>query len=202
MPNSSKSKICEETAPYWFPHPSFRVRESFDEFVKLNPDLRVEQNENGEILIMSPTGAESAFRNSSISAQLWNWSKQFGGKTFDSSVLFTLPNGSKRGPDASWISDSRWEEIPKPDRERFAPICPDFAIELRSPSDRLSDLQAKMDEYVLNGIKLGWLIDPFDRTVHVYGPNQQAMMLANPPHVSGENILPGFVLEMEVIWAE
>ena len=201
MTHNSKSEICEEPAPYWFSPTTIRVRESFDEFIELNPDLRVEQHASGEIVIMSPTGTESAHRNASISGQLWIWSTKFGGKTFDSSVLFTLPNGSKRGPDAAWISAARWNAIPKPERERFARICPDFVIELRSPSDRLSDLQTKMNEYVLNGIQLGWLIDPFERTVHVYAPNQQTNILLCPSQVFGETILPGFVLELKDIWA-
>lgn len=202
MTDSSKYEICEESTPYWFYPPSFRVMESFDEFMKLNPDLRAEQKSNGEIVIMSPTGAQSSHRNSAICAQLWNWSTKFGGKTFDSSVLFTLPDGSKRGPDASWIAADRWESLPKLDRERFAPICPDFVIEMLSPSDRLSVLQEKMAEYVFNGIKLGWLIDPFARSVHVYTPNSAPQILFHPPSVSGGLVLPGFQLEMKDIWAE
>ena len=202
MTHNSKTEIREDTAPYWFSPSPFRVSESFEEFVELNRELRVEQNANGEIVIMSPTGAESSHRNSSISAQLWIWSAKFGGKTFDSSVLFTLPNGSRRGPDASWISSNRWDAIPKPDRAGFAPICPDFVIELRSQSDRLPDLQLKMDEYILNGIKLGWLIDPFERVVHIYVPNQPTRILVDPLLVTGEPVLPGFILELKGIWSE
>ena len=128
MAKRMTSEIREETVPYWHSPSSFRVRESFQEFIEINPDLRAEQNPNGEIVIMSPTGAQGAHRNSAISAQLWIWSAKFGGKTFDSFVLFTLPNNAKRGPDASWISEQRWAEIPKQERERFASFAQTLSL--------------------------------------------------------------------------
>ena len=192
--------VREEPESFWTPT-TFRVAESFEEFVALNPELKVEQNANGEIVIVTPTGSEGASRNVEISAQLHRWSKAFGGKTFDSSVLFTLPDGSKRGPDASWIAMDRWEALSKVDREAFAPICPDFVIELRSKSDRISNLNEKMLAYIANGVRLGWLIDPFDRHVYVYRPNREMEMISDPTFLSGEDVLPGFELDTTPIWA-
>ena len=149
--------IREEHESYRIQPTTFRVLESFEDFVALNPELVVEQNSNGNIVILSPAGSESSRRNAETSYQLQRWCKRFGGKTFDSSGLFTLPDGSKRGPDASWIAADRWEALSKEDRETFAPICPDFVIELRSRSDRLAELKQKMSEYLVNGVRLGWL---------------------------------------------
>jgi Uma2 family endonuclease len=149
---------------------TLRLNESFEEFVTLNPDLVVEQNANGEIVIMSPTGGESSERNAELTFQLRAWSKQFGGVTFDSSVIFCLPDGSKRSPDASWISSERWLALPLEDRKKYPPITPDFVIELRSESDRLKDLQEKMQYYMDNGVRLGWLIDPLTYRVHMVHP--------------------------------
>jgi Uma2 family endonuclease len=177
------------------------VAESFEEFVALNPDLRVEQNRNGEIVIVSPAGSESASRKGEITYQLQRWSKSFGGKTFDSSVLFTLPDGSKRGPDASWIAMNRWETLSKEDREAFAPICPDFVVELRSQSDRLKDLQQKMVDYLANGVRLGWLIDPYACQAFIYRQNREVEVLDQPKSLSGEGVLPGFELVLSTIWA-
>ncbi len=195
-----KQFIREESESYWTPT-TFRVSESFEEFVALNPELKVEQNANGEIVVVTPTGSEGASRNVEISVQLYRWSRAFGGKTFDSSVLFTLPDGSKRGPDASWIAMDRWEALSKVDREAFAPICPDFVIELRSRSDRISSLNQKMLDYIANGVQLGWLIDPFDRQVYVYRPNCEMKVLSDPISISGEDVLPGFELVTMPIWA-
>lgn len=192
--------VREEPESYWTPT-TFRVAESFEEFVELNPGLMVEQNANGEIVVVTSTGSEGASRNVEISVQLHRWAKGFGGKTFDSSVLFTLPDGSKRGPDASWIALDRWEALSKEDREAFAPICPDFVIELRSRTDRISSLNQKMLEYLVNGVRLGWLIDPFDRRVYVYRPNCEMQAFSDPCSLSGEDVLPGFELAPAPIWA-
>jgi Uma2 family endonuclease len=200
MKDTSDPFIREEPETYWVPPATFRVAESFEEFVALNPDLMVEQNTNGEIVVVSPAGSESASRNVEISFQLHQWSKASGGKTFDSSVLFTLPDGSKRGPDASWIAMERWEALSKEDREAFAPICPDFVIELRSRSDRMSNLHQKMVDYLANGVRLGWLIDPYERQVYVYRTNREMEALAEPKSLSGEDVLLGFVLDLLPVW--
>lgn len=197
---SVKQFVREESESYWTPT-TFRVAESFEEFVALNPDLKVEQNANGEIVVVTPTGSEGASRNLEISVQLHGWAKNFGGKTFDSSVLFSLPDGSKRGPDASWIAKDRWEALSPEDREAFAPICPDFVIELRSRSDRLSSLKQKMLDYISNGVRLGWLIDPFDRQVYIYRRNREIEIVSNPLSLSGEDVLPDFELDTSTVWA-
>ena len=197
----SNQLIREEHEPYWLQPTTFRVAESFAEFVALNPALMVEQNRNGEIVVVSPAGSESSRRNVEISFQLQRWARNFGGITFDSSVLFTLPDGSKRGPDASWIATDRWEALSKEDREAFAPICPDFAVELRSRSDRMKDLQQKMVEYLANGVRLGWLIDPYTRQAIVYRQNRVVEVLDQPKSLFGEDVLPGFELDLSSIWA-
>jgi Uma2 family endonuclease len=179
---------------------TLRLNESFEEFVTLNPDLVVEQNANGEIVIMSPTGGESSERNAELTFQLRAWSKQFGGVTFDSSVIFCLPDGSKRSPDASWISSERWLALPLEDRKKYPPITPDFVIELRSESDRLKDLQEKMQYYMDNGVRLGWLIDPLTYRVHVYQPGIPVEILESPEMVSNQQLLPEFKLDLNPIW--
>lgn len=146
-------------------------------------------------------GSEGVNREIEISYQLQNWSRENGGISFSASVLFTFPDGSKRGPDASWITKEQWEALSKEDRETFAPICPDFVIELRSRSDRISNLNKKMLDYIANGVRLGWLIDPFERRAYVYRPSQQVETLLDPVSLSGESVLPGFVLNLQPIWA-
>ncbi len=179
---------------------TLRVQESFEEFVRQNPGLNVEQNSGGEILIMSPTGGETSHRNSELNFQLRAWSRQHGGYTFDSSVIFCLSDGSKRSPDASWIESDRWLALSVEDRKKFPPICPTFVIELRSESDSLKELQSKMQCYLDNGIQLGWLIDPIKCCVHVYQPGQPIEVLQSPRAISDERVLPGFVLDLEPIW--
>jgi Uma2 family endonuclease len=179
---------------------TLRLNESFEEFVTLNPDLVVEQNANGEIVIMSPTGGESSERNAELTFQLRAWSKQFGGVTFDSSVIFCLPDGSKRSPDASWISSERWLALPLEHRKKYPPISPEFVIELRSESDRLKDLQEKMRFYMDNGVRLGWLIDPLTYRVHVYQPGIPVEILESPEMVSNQQLLPEFKLDLNPIW--
>lgn len=175
--------------------------EQFFEFCRLNKNWRFERTAQGELVIMSPTGSETGARNFDLAGQLWAWAKQDGtGKGFDSSSGFTLPNGAVRSPDLAWILLSRWEAIPASERKRFAPICPDFVLELRSESDALEPLQAKMVEYLENGARLGLLIDRKQRQVLAYRPGQAAEVLDNPTSVSGETVLPGFRLVMENIW--
>jgi Uma2 family endonuclease len=175
--------------------------EQFDDLCRDNPDLRLELTAEGELIIMPPTGFMNGWRNSNLNAQLFNWTKTDGtGICFDSSIFFTLPNGAKRSPDASWISLERCNALTDDEKEGFAPICPDFVLELRSPTDRLSTLQDKMLEYIENGAQLGWLIDPKNKQVFVYRPSQAVEVLENPENLSGEPVLKGFVLSLSEIW--
>lgn len=175
--------------------------EEFDQFCLANQDLRIERTAKGKVIIMPPAFSDTGNRNVKISQQLANWSDQNGtGESFDSSAGFTLPNGAMRSPDASWILLSRWNVLTDEQKASFAPICPDFVIELCSVSDRLNDLQEKMLEYLSNGILLGWLIDRQNRRVYIYRPNQAIEILDNPEMVKGDPELPGFVLQMAKIW--
>ncbi len=183
-----------------FPLTSMTVEE-FYEFCLANRDLRIERNANGEVIIMPPAFSDTGNRNFNITVQLGSWADQDGtGLGFDSSAGFTLPNGATRSPDASWISLSRWNALSDEQKASFAPICPDFVIELRSSSDTLSSLQDKMQEYLINGILLGWLIDRKNRQVYVYRPNQDIEILDNPETVKGDPELPGLILQMAKIW--
>lgn len=175
-----------------------------EQFVRLcqeNPELRIELTAQGELVIMAPTGMETGRRNSRLTRRLDTWAEMDGtGVAFDSSTLFTLPNGAKRSPHASWVRRERWEALPQEQRQGFGLLCPDFVVELRSPSDRLADLQEKMQEYLDNGARLGWLIDPLEKRVYVYRPGQRVEMLDDPPAVSGDPVLPGFVLPVRELW--
>ena len=183
--------------------PSLKMtEEQFFEFCQINRDLRIETNKFGELLIMSPTGSETGNREFNICVQLGLWSEQDGtGLAFSSSTGFTLSTGAKKSPDASWIKLERWSSLSQEQKEKFAPICPDFVLELISPSDNLKTLQEKMTEYMEEpGVKLGWLIDRKGRKVYIYRPNLPTECLENPESVSGEPILPGFVLNMQKVW--
>jgi Uma2 family endonuclease len=165
-----------------------------------NPELRLERNANGELIIMPPAAPDSGHRNAGITAQLWNWNQRAGlGIDFDSSAGFTLPNAAIRGPDASWISRERWNALPKQEREKLSHICPDFVVELRSKTDDMSTLREKMEEYIAQGVRLGWLIDPKGGTVEIYRPGRPVEILDRPATLSGEDILPGFVLDLKGI---
>jgi Uma2 family endonuclease len=175
--------------------------EQFYEFCLANRDLRIERTTSGDVVIMPPAFSDTGNRNFNLAAQLWNWTEQDGtGIGFDSSAGFTLPNGATRSPDASWIKLERWNALTAQQKASFAPICPDFVIELRSSSDTLTSLQDKMQEYLANGALLGWLIDRKNRTVHIYHPSQEPEILTNPETVSGDPELPGFALQMAKIW--
>jgi Uma2 family endonuclease len=173
----------------------------FYEFCQANQELRIERTATGEVIIMPPTFSDTGNRNGKAFQQLANWADQDGtGETFDSSSGFTLPNGAIRSPDVSWIKLERWNALTEEEKASFAPICPDFVIELRSSSDTLTSLQEKMSEYIANGAKLGWLIDRKNRTVHIYRPHQEPEILANPEIVNADPELPGFMLRMAKIW--
>lgn len=175
--------------------------DQFVQFCADNDDLRIELTAKRELIVMPPTNLETGSENLSLSAQLYNWTRQDGsGIGFDSSSMFTLPNGAVRSPDASWMLRERWVALPLEERRRFSHIVPDFVAELRSPSDRLSYVQLKMEEYMENGARLGWLIDPFQRRVYVHRPGQPVEVLENPARVSGEDVLPGFELNPQEIW--
>ncbi|MDH3605274.1 MAG: Uma2 family endonuclease [Candidatus Tectomicrobia bacterium] len=177
---------------------------SDEQFVKLcalNPEMRLEYTRTGDLVIMPPAGGETSSSNAELIYYFVAWRKQVGsGRIFDSSGGFVLPNGAKRSPDVSWVRRERWESL-SPDAQRsFPPLCPDFVLELRSPSDRLVTLQEKMQEYLDNGARLGWLIDPIDRVVYVYRPGETMERLDDPREVSGEPVLMGFVLRLSDIW--
>lgn len=175
--------------------------EAFLEFVAANPELQLERTSTGELVIMPPTGGETGDRNDEISFQLRAWNKQTKlGKTFNSSTGFTLPNGATRAPDASWVRLERWSALTSQQREAFPPLCPDFVIELRSPSDNLKNLQAKMQEYIEQGATLGWLIDPKTKQVEIYRQGQDREILYQPTTLSGEDTLPGFVLNLQSVF--
>ncbi|WP_017293513.1 Uma2 family endonuclease [Geminocystis herdmanii] len=175
-----------------------------DKFYQLcvnNRNLKFEKNSKGDLVIMSPVGDISSNCNIEIAYQLQAWSRQnTKGIAFDSSAGFILPNNAIRSPDASWISLEKWQLIPDEEKEKFARICPDFIIELMSPSDSLKDTQEKMKEYQENGCKLGWLINRKNHQVEIYRENQTVEILDNPNTLSGENILVNFVLNLELIW--
>ncbi|MEM8641396.1 MAG: Uma2 family endonuclease [Cyanobacteria bacterium P01_G01_bin.54] len=176
--------------------------EQFEVLAASNRDLRLERTAQGELIVSPPTGWQTGKRNSGISGELYLWWRNAGepGEVFESSTGFTLPNGANRSPDASWVSQARWDALTPQQKGTFAEICPDFVVELRSESDTLKGLQAKMEEYLANGAQLGWLLNPKQRTVTVYRPNAAVEVLKDPATVSGEPVLPGFVLDLKRVW--
>ncbi len=180
------------------------VKFSDDQFYQLcrdNPDVKFERNAFGEIIVMPPTGGETGKRNASIIADFVIWNRQTKlGEVFDSSTCFKLPNGPDRSPDVSWIKLERWNALKPEQREKFPPIAPDFVLELMSSSDSLRETQDKMQEYMNAGVKLGWLIDRKTRRVEIYRQGQPKEVLESPTSLSGEDILPGFVLDLQWIW--
>ena len=175
--------------------------EQFYQLCEENPDLKLERNANGELIAMPPTGGETGKRNLTAGALLWLWNDETQlGEAFDSSTGFTLPNKADRSPDASWVEKSRWDALTPEQREKFIPLCPDFVIELVSPSDSLKKTQEKMQEYMENGCRLGWLINRKKREVEIYRPGREVEVLQSPQTISGEDVLPGFVLNLQKIW--
>ncbi len=171
--------------------------EQFYQLCLNNRDLRFERNANGDLLIMSPTGGETGNRNAGITAQLWIWNERDKlGKVFDSSTGFKLPNGADRSPDASWISLVKWDSLTSEQQQKFLPLCPDFVVELLSPSDKLE----KMQEYIDNGTRLGWLINCREQQVAIYRQGKEVEILDRPDNLLGEDVVPGFVLDLKPIW--
>ena len=174
--------------------------EQFFQLCQNNRDLQFERTATGELIIKPPTGSDTGNRNIELSYQLQGWSRQNNlGKAFDSSGGFKLPNGAERSPDASWVSIERWNALTSEQQGKFAPLCPDFVVELRSPSDSLEKLRSKMREYIENGARLGWLIDRQNRRVEIYRLNQEVEIISSPTHLSGEDVLPGFILDLQHI---
>jgi Uma2 family endonuclease len=173
--------------------------DQFYQLCQINEDWKLEQTAKGELIIMPPVGAISGNRESEFNADVVIWNRQSKlGKVFSSSTVFTLPNGGKRSPDVAWIANERWESLSIKEKEKFAKICPDFVIELRSRTDSLSQLQEKMQEYLNSGLRLGWLIDPQNQQVEIYRQNQSVEIVSLPTSLSAENVLPGFILELPV----
>jgi len=170
-------------------------------FCAAHDELRIERDANGELIVMSPAGSESGGKNSDITTDLTIWARGDGrGKVFDSSAGFVLSDGSIRAADAAWIAYPRWNALTKKEQRGYAPICPDFIIELRSPSDVLAELEAKMEMWIANGVQLGWLIDPSRRAVGIYRPGQPTRLLENPETVHGEGPVDGLALPLAEIW--
>ena len=181
---------------------TFKItHEQFAQLARVNRDWQLELTAKGELVVMPPTGSITGNRNSDISGQLWLWNRQTKlGQVFDSSSGFTLPNGAIRAPDAAWVSQSRWDNLTVEQQEGFAPLCPDFVVELRSSSDTLKSLQEKMKEYLDNGTRLGFLLDRRNGKMEIYRPDVAVEVLDSPESASGEEVLPGFVLDLTEVW--
>lgn len=174
--------------------------EQFWQLCQKNQEWKFERTASGELLIMSPTGGETGNRNIEIAYQLQGWSRKNNlGKAFDSSTGFKLPNGADRSPDASWITIEKWESLSAEQRRKFLPLCPDFVLELRSPTDSNKKIREKMQEYIENGARLGWLINVEARQVEIYRQGRDVEILENPKTLSGEDVLPGFIFDLTTI---
>ena len=190
-----------ETIAINFPKNLKLSDDQFEDLISANRDSKFELTATGELLIMSPTGGETGNRNFELYIDLGNWNRKKGlGKAFDSSTGFQLPNGAKRSPDLSWITLEKWNALNPAQRRKFLPICPDFVVELVSESDDLKEIEGKMQEYLDNGLGLGWLIIPKSRQVQIYRPQQAIGILESPMSLSGESILVDFVLDLTPIW--
>jgi Uma2 family endonuclease len=193
-------QLGKEEMPLNLPFPEFTDDQFFD-FCAAHSDHRIERTAEGRIIIMSGTGGETGNRNIELSMQLQLWSKSDRrGVAFDSSTLFRLPNSAMRSPDAAWVLRSRLAGVSSEQRKRFLPLCPDFLVELTSPSDRLPAVQEKMNEWMANGCQLGWLLHPGPNVVYIYRPGREFEMLAQPTHVTGEGPVAGFTLDLTAIW--
>jgi Uma2 family endonuclease len=171
--------------------------EQFYRLCLANGDRQLERNAQGDLIVMPPVGGLSGNREADFIIDLGIWNRQTGlGKVFSSSTIFRLPNGGDRSPDAAWVSLDRWQQLSREQQEKFPPLCPDFVIELRSRTDKLSDLQAKMQEYLASGLRLGWLVNPPQQQVEIYRLNQDVIQVTLPATLEGESVLPGFSLEL------
>jgi Uma2 family endonuclease len=175
--------------------------EQFESLCRNHPDLNLEMSAEGELIIVPPTSPESGWKNTKLITRTEIWSENDKtGIVFDSSTMFTLPSGAKRSPDVSWMTKEKWNALAESEKRKFSRVVPDFVIELRSPSDSLEDLREKMKEYIASGVRLGWLIDPESKTVHIYRAGGAVEILENPEKVSGEEVLKGFELNVREIW--
>jgi Uma2 family endonuclease len=173
----------------------------FYELCQNHRDLKFERTAQGELVIVAPVGGEGGSREADLISDLVYWNRRTQlGKVFSSSTCFKLPNNADRSPDAAWVMREKWNQLTPEQQKKFPPLCPDFAIELRSESDALEPLQQKMQEYLDNGLRLGWLINPQDRQVEIYRASQSNQVLQNPPQVDGEDVLPGFVFDLSLLW--
>ena len=176
--------------------------EQFDQLCKANPDIKFERTPTGELVIMPPTGGETGRGNAELITDFVIWNRRTAlGVVFDSSTCFRIPGGGDRSPDVAWVEKSRWDALTPEQQRKFPPICPDFVLELLSPSDNLTMTQRKMQEYLASGIRLGWLINPEDKQVEIYRPRQDVEVLQSPSSVSGEEVLPEFSLNLGWIWS-
>lgn len=199
---------CPPAAIVGFPDISLQMlpavamtQDQFFDFCQQNPDMRFERTAEGDLAIIARSGWETGLQDTEVCGQLGNWAAARGdGKAVGSSAGYILPNSANRAPDASWISPEQLASVTAEQRKKFLPVCPFFLIEVRSPSDSLKKLQEKMDEYIANGCRLGWLIDPEKQQVHVYRPGQPVQVFDNPATVSGDPELPGFILDLEPVW--
>ena len=183
--------------------PSYFIvsQEQFELLANANRDLRLERSPNGELIIMPPTGGTTGKRNAKLITYFVNWNDQMQlGEVFDSSTAFRLPNGSNRSPDVAWVSRDQWQSLTLEQQDSFPPLCPDFVVELRSKSDSLKSLQDKMQEYLENGLLLGWLIDIQNQTIEVYRPQEPREVLQKPKILTGDSILLNFSVNLDFLW--
>lgn len=177
------------------------TRKQFYLLCEANPDRKLERSSTGELIVMAPTGGETGFRNSNLNFYVFKWNlEKKEGLVFDSSTGFSLPKGSDRSPDVAWIPLEKWENLTPEQRKGFLPLCPDFVIELLSPSDSWKLGQEKMAEYQVNGCRLGWLFDPKNKRVAIYRPDREVEILEAPAMLSGEDVLQGFILDVRFLW--